>query len=146
MRLPLGYSAISDFLDPEQRIEVVYLFPKGTDLTNLRDVGIYKPLGILRLEVQPRPRNIPEGRLGIAVLQRQAQLALQGRKIAFTIHEIFVGGLPAIIVESKEPAAKAEAFVVGSKVIYKLIGGAQDQLFTDTLQSIHEVGEKPPAQ
>lgn len=142
MRLPLGYNASSDFLDPENTIEVVYLYPKGTDLTNLRDEGIYKPLGILRLEVQPRPRAIPEGRMGIAVLQRQVQVALQSRKIGFTIHEIFVGGLPAIVVESKEPAAKAEAFIVGSKVIYKLVGGAEDQLFTDTLQSIHEVGEK----
>ena len=143
VRLPLGYSAISDFLDPQNTVEVVYFFPKGTDLTNLRDEGIYKPLGILRLEVQPRPRSIPEGRIGITVLQRQAQAALQSRKIGFTIREIFVGGLPAIVIESKEPEAKAEALVVGSKVVYKLVGGANDQLFTDTLQSIHEVGEKP---
>ena len=143
LRLPLGYEAVSDFLDPRKRDEVAYLFPKGTDLTNLRDEGLYKPLGILRLEVRPRPRGIPEGRPGLLVLQRQIEMSMKSRKLAFTVKEQLVGGLPAFVAVTKDPSAKAQAFVVGGRFVYSLIGGSDDQLFMDTLQSLHEVGETP---
>src|SRR5258708_16557321 len=42
-----------------RKMEVVYIFPKGTDPTNFGDEGLYAQLGILRLEVSSR--RIPEG-------------------------------------------------------------------------------------
>src|SRR5208282_1395215 len=101
LRLPLGYQSLSDFKDPEQKIEVVYLFPNGTDLNNLPNEGLYGPLGILRLEVSPR--RIPGGNQGLELARNEVIKSLQQQKTVYSMRDTLVGGLQAIVINVGDP-------------------------------------------
>ena len=143
IRLPLGYEALSNFKDPEKTIEQVYLFPKGTDLNNLPDERIYAALGILRLEV--RPQRVPLGHAGLAVVRDELINSLQQSKLTYSLRETMVDGLQAVVVSIQGPRPQVRAYVIGSKVLYTLTGGAENQILVNTLLSLHELSpnDKP---
>ncbi|MBI3548878.1 MAG: hypothetical protein HY078_07560 [Elusimicrobia bacterium] len=139
LQLPPDYSAVSDFKDLSRKMEIVYLFPKGTDPQNFGDEGIYGQLGILRMEVSSR--RIPEGMISMEAVRRGVSRTLQNRRATFTSREVQVGGMPAIIINITEPFPLTQSFVLGSKVIYVLTGGLEDQRFTGVLESLREVSQ-----
>lgn len=139
LELPPRYAAIADFKDPEKTLEVVYIFPKGTDPANFVNEGIYSQLGILRLEVSPR--RIPEGRIGMEAIRDGVVRTLKKGKAPYTTRETRVGGLSALIVTIGGAFPLAQAWVLGAKEMYLLTGGAEDALFTNVLESLREVSQ-----
>ena len=139
LQLPQGYAALTDFKNDQKTLETVYLFPKGTDPTNFGNEGIYAQLGILRLEASPR--RIPEGRIGMEAIRSGVTRTLQARKATFTSREVQAGGMPALVVSITEPFQLTQSFVLGTKTMYVLTGGAEEGTFSSVLESLREVSQ-----
>lgn len=137
LKVPDGYISQSSFKDMNNTTELVYLYPEKTDPTNLANEGLYGQLGILRLEVSPR--RIPQGTVGLDALRAAITGNLSQRGVTFTPKDFVVGGLHAFQVNVTQPFPLVQAFIIGTKVMYVLTGGVENQTFNDTLQSLTEV-------
>ena len=145
IKLPPDYQALSDVKDPEKTLEVVYVFPKGTDPTLLANESYYGHMGILRLEVSPLGHS--EGKVRVETVKRGVTNTLQSRKANFESKDNQIGELPGFLVSIKDPFPLAQAFILGSRVIYVLTGGSEEGKFADVLNSLHEASstERPDA-
>lgn len=143
LQAPPGYATMRQFKELGNRTEVVFLFPEKTDPTNFVNEGLYGPLGILRMEVSPL--KIPQGTIGLDSLKGGITKTLNARGDTYTVSETKVGNLSGFIVNISAPFPLAQAFVVGTKVLYVLTGGVDDPVFRNTLLSLTEVSphDKP---
>jgi hypothetical protein len=137
LRLPQGYEAQSSFQDAEKTQETVYIYKKGTDPSHFIHEGLYGALGIFRLEVMPR--RIPQGFVGVDTLRGWVTRKLDQEKATYTVRSLIVQGMPSFIVVATKPFQYAQAYCVGERVRYMLIGGDDGELFTAILSSLAEV-------
>lgn len=137
LKLPAGYGASGGFSDPGKTLEVVHLFPIGTDPTHFIHEGLYGQLGIVRMEVYPRRR--PEGSIGLPGLKALALSRLQTERATYTTKPLMINGMAGIQVSSTEPFVYVKAYLVGQKVVYTITGGSESELFTNLLSSLLEV-------
>jgi hypothetical protein len=137
LKLPPGYQASAGFEDANKTVEVVHLFPKGTNPTHLLHEGLYGDLGILRLEIAPR--RVPQGFIGIDLIKAWAVQKLTQDKATFKTRQLLVNGMPAFITMVERPFKSATAYVVGQKVRYTFVGGEENDLFNSVLSSLVEV-------
>lgn len=143
LQLPAGYATQTSYKDLGNRTEVVYLFPEKTDPTNFVNEGLYGQLGIIRLEVSPL--RISQGTIDISSLRLGITQTLNARGDTYEIKDTTVAGLPGFVVTITSPFPLIQAFVVGTKVLYVLTAGVDDDAFRNLLQSLTEVSphDKP---
>ena len=137
LRLPPGYKASGEFADADKHIERVYIYPTGTNPNHFIDEGLYGHLGILRLETAPR--RVPQGFIGIETLRNWVKRKLESEKAVFQLRDVSVHEMPGFIVTSERPFQYVRAHIVGQKVRFMLVGGSENDLFTDILSSLAEV-------
>ena len=137
-QVPAGYATQTSFKDLGNRTEVVYLFPEKTDPTNFGNEGLYGQLGIMRLEVSPL--RIATGMITFDTLKAGVTQTLNSRGDTYEMKEMTAGGLPGFVVNISQPFPLAQAFIVGTKVMYVLTAGQDSDTFRNTLQSLTEVG------
>ncbi len=137
LRLPPGYRASAEFVDAEKRTERVYIYPKGTDPSHFIHEGLYAHLGILKLE--SAPRRVPQGNIGIATLKSFVTRKLVSEKAVYKMRDIIVHGMGGFVVTAEKPFRFTRAHMVGEKVRFMLVGGAEDELFIDIMSSLAEV-------
>jgi len=137
LRLPDGYTSTTRFDDPEKTVETMHIYRKGTDPSHFINEGMYEHLGILRLEVSPR--RVPQGFIGIEQLEGYVKNKLTTQKAEFKIRSLIVHQMPAFIVSVQKPFRYTKAYVVGERSVYKLVGGAENELFNEVLKSMAEV-------
>ena len=137
IKLPAGYGASAGFSDPRKTLEVVHLFPIGTDSTHFIHEGLYGQLGIVRIEVYPRSR--PEGSIGIAGLKALALSRLRTERATYTSRPLMINGMQGIQIAATEPFTYAKAYLVGQKVVYTITGGSENELYNNLLSSLLEV-------
>lgn len=137
LQVPPGYATQTAFKDMGNRTEVVFLFPEKTDPTNFVNEGLYGQLGIMRLEVSPL--RIAHGTIGIDSLRAGITQTLNARGDTYELKDTTVGGLSGFIVKISSPFPLVQAFIVGSKVMYVLTAGVDDQTVGNLLQSLTEV-------
>lgn len=137
LRLPAGYSATGGFSDNEKKVERVYIYPTGTDSSHFIHEGLYGHLGILKLETAPR--RVPQGHIGIDTLKSWVTHKLDSEKAEYTKRDIIVHGMQGFVIAAEKPYQYARAHIVGEKVRFMLVGGAEGELFTDILSSLAEV-------
>ncbi len=135
LKLPNGYSAHSILRDMG-KTEIVFIYPHKVDPSHFNNEGLYGPLGLLRLEVSPR--QLPQSAAGAAMLKSTVTAQLSKRGDVFTTRELLVGGLPGFVVNISKPFPSTRAFLIGGKVLYMLVGGNEDRLFNELLESINE--------
>jgi hypothetical protein len=137
IKLPAGYGASAGFSDPRKTLEIVHLFPIGTDSTHFIHEGLYGQLGIVRIEVYPRSR--PEGSIGLPGLKALALSRLRTERAIYTSRPLMINGMQGIQISATEPFTYAKAYLVGQKVVYTITGGSENELFNNLLSSLLEV-------
>lgn len=140
VKLPSGYEAKGSFSDVENTMEVVNIYPTGTDPQHFINEGLYDHMGILRLEVLPR--RVPQGFIGIDTLKEWVTRQLEAEKAAYEPKTTVVNGMPAFIVTASKPFQYRKAFLIGDKVRYTLIGGHQNPVFDEVLATLAETGPR----
>ena len=138
LKLPAGYRAAGSFKDAEKTMEVVFVYPTGTDPQHFIDDGLYDHLGILRLEVIPR--RVPQGFVGMDTLKDWVTRQLDAQRASYVPKTTVVNGMPAFIVTVAKPFQYRKAYVVGDKVRYTLVGGHQNPVFDEVLSTLAETG------
>lgn len=138
VKLPPGYQARSSFTDAEKSLEVVYIYRQGTDAQHFIHDGLYEHLGILRLEVLPR--RVPQGFVGMDALKDYVLRQLGTEKSQFEQRSTMVNGMPAFIVKVSKPFQIRRAYVVGEKVRYTLVGGFENPVFDQVIETLAETG------
>lgn len=138
VKLPPGYEAKSSFTDAAQSLETVYIYRQGTDPQHFIHDGLYEHLGILRLEVQPR--RVPQGFVGMDALKDFVLRQLARDKSQFQQTSTVVNGMPAFIVKVSKPFQIRRAYMVGEKVRYTLVGGLENPVFDQVLETLAETG------
>lgn len=144
LKLPAGYAASDSFSDAERTMEVVYVYPQGTDPQHFIDDGLYDHLGILRLEVLPR--RVPQGFIGMDTLKQWVTKQLDADKSLYEPKTTVVNGMPAFIVKVSRPFQSRKAYLVGEKVRYVLVGGYENPVFDEVLQTLAETGGRGSAE
>lgn len=137
VRLPEGYTATQSFKDQDPRIEVVHFYKVGLDPTSLLDEGLYGPLGIVRLEVQPNP--FPES--GAAALEPIAAMATGKAKAGgehFTIKNLQISSLSGIQLNFDAPNPRIIAYIVGENNLYTFYAGQDDETYRGILNSLRD--------
>ena len=138
LQVPPGYSTQTGFKDLGNRTEVVFLFPEKTDPTNFGNEGLYGQLGIMRLEVSPL--RIAQGTIGLDSLKAGISQTLNNRGDTYEMKDTTAGGgLPGFVVKITSPFPLVQAFIVGTKVMYVLTAGQDNDIFRNTVQSINEL-------
>ncbi len=140
IKLPSGYEAKGSFTDVDKTMEVVYIYPTGTDPQHFINEGLYDHMGILRLEVLPR--RVPQGFIGIDTLKEWVTRQLEADKASYEPKTTVVGGMPAFIVTASKPFQYRKAFLIGDKVRYTLVGGHQNPVFDEVLATLAETGPR----
>lgn len=138
VKLPPGYEARSSFTDAEKTLEVVYIYRQGTDAQHFIHDGLYEHLGILRLEVLPR--RVPQGFVGMDALKDYILRQLAADKAQFEQRSTMVNGMPAFIVKILKPFQIRRAYIVGEKVRYTLVGGFENPVFDQVIETLAETG------
>ncbi|MDE2291744.1 MAG: hypothetical protein KGL53_06645 [Elusimicrobia bacterium] len=144
LKLPAGYKATDTYSDAEKTVEVVYIYPEGTDPQQFIDEGLYGSLGILKLKVMPR--RVPQGFIGMDALKSWVTQELLQDKADFQSKTTVVNGMPAFIVTVQKPFQSRKAYLVGEKVRYTLIGGYSNPVFDEVLQTLAETGGRTSAE
>lgn len=138
LKLPPGYEAKSSFTDAEKTLEVVYVYRQGTDPQHFINEGLYEHLGILRVEVLPR--RVPQGFVGMDALKDFVLRQLAADKSTFDQRSTMVNGMPAFIVKVLKPFQIRRGYVVGEKVRYTVVGGFENPVFDQVLETLAETG------
>lgn len=138
VKLPPGYEARSSFTDAEKTLEVVYIYRQGTHAQHFIHDGLYEHLGILRLEVLPR--RVPQGFVGMDALKDFVLRQLASDKSQFEQRSTMVNGMPAFIVKILKPFQIRRAYIVGEKVRYTLVGGFENPVFDQVIETLAETG------
>ncbi len=136
VKLPDGYTAIQSFKDEEKKIEVVHFSKAGLDPTSLLDEGLYGPLGIVRVEVQPNPfASSPTALEPIAAL---ATGRAKERGEQYTLKNLQISSLSGIQLTFDAPNPRVIAYVVGRSSLYTFYAGQDDEIYRGILNSLRD--------
>lgn len=140
VRLPTGYEALPTFKDSQKSVEVVHIFPKGTDPTNFVNEGLYGQLGIVKMEVRP---DVLAGQMnGLETLTRWRETALQNGNEKYSAKPIKVPPLSGTQFFVQSPFPRVEAYILGEKNRYSFTAGQDDEIFREIVFSLRDtVGE-----
>ncbi|MFA6004482.1 MAG: hypothetical protein WC881_10485 [Elusimicrobiota bacterium] len=136
IRLPKGYTAVAAFKDQRQDIETVHFCRVGTDPTNFLHEGLFGPLGIVRLEVEPNP--FAGSLTGQERLTRSLTARLQAAGNKFSITNIQLSSLRGIQVKVEMTQPFFETYILGDTVLYHFFSGQDDEVYRDIVNSLRD--------
>lgn len=136
VRLPEGYTAVQSFKDQERRIEVVHFCKAGLDPTSLLDEGLYGPLGIVRLEVQPNPFTASPMALDPIAALATGKAKERGEQ--YTLKNLQISSLPGIQLTFDAPNPRVVSYVVGRTSLYTFYAGQDDEIYRSILNSLRD--------
>jgi hypothetical protein len=136
VRLPKDYVAIQSFKDLEKTVEIVHFAKAGTDPTNFVDEGLFGPLGIVRLEVQPTAYAGYTNGLEALTMLLSSRARQRGEK--FALKHFQVSSLHGVQFNYEPPFGRIESYILGQKVLYTFLTGQEDEIYRDILNSLRE--------
>ena len=136
VRLPKEYVGVSEFRDKAKTDELVHFCKKGADPTNFLDEGLFGQMGIVRLEVSPRP--FPANPTGLANLSAAVSRKTSSHGEKFILKNIQVGTLPGVQVNIQSPFPRVEAYILGQNELYFFYGGQEDDVWRDIVLSLRD--------
>jgi hypothetical protein len=136
VRLPKNYVGLSEFKDSSKTDEIVHFSKSGTDPTNFLDDGLYGEMGIVRLEVSPRP--FPANMTGAASLAAAVRNKTASRGETYVMKTIQIGTLPGVQVNIQTPFPRVEAYILGQNDLYFFYGGQEDDIWRDIVLSLRD--------
>ena len=136
VRLPKDYVGLSEFKDSSKTDEIVHFSKRGTDPTNFLDEGLYGEMGIVRLEISPRP--FPANMTGAASLAAAVRSKTVSRGETYVMKTIQIGTLPGVQVNIQTPFPRVEAYILGQNDLYFFYGGQEDDIWRDIVFSLRD--------
>ena len=109
---------------------------KGADPTNFLDEGLFGQMGIVRLEVSPRP--FPANPTGLANLSAAVSRKASSHGEKFILKNIQVGTLPGVQANIQSPFPRVEAYILGQNDLYFFYGGQEDDVWRDIVLSLRD--------
>jgi hypothetical protein len=140
VRLPKEYTAVQNFKDDAKTVELVYFCRAGTDPTQFLNEGLYGQLGIVRLRVEPL--EFTNDLNGLAALTHVVTSRAVGRGEKYTLKNIQISSMRGIQLNYDMPDARVEAFILGDKVLYIFMAGAEDATYRDILNSLRDANSE----
>jgi hypothetical protein len=136
VRLPQNYVAVASYKDDAKTVEVVHFCPRGTDPTNFLDPGLFGPLEIVRVEVEPSP--FPPNPTGLSELAQTVERRTTARGEKYVMKIIHIATLPGVQLDIQSPFPRVEAYVLGQKDLYFFYGGQEDDVWRSIVQSLRD--------
>lgn len=139
VRLPAGYTSTVSSKSTE-RLEALFFHRAGLDHANLLDEGLFGPLGIVRVDVQPNPFADVLSPVDTIASVTAAKARERGEK--FSQRAIQVSSLKGVQFVYDAPHARVETYVVGQRSLYAFYAGQDDEVFREILMSLRDTASE----